>query len=331
MATVHPASRQELDWTIPFCQKGTLVQNLKTWWYPPPNEFSIEARREQNAETYHLRRLYPWMPRKIWRVDFRCVHCSSSPPQSLRSKGVYKRVHHALDVKDLAGEYIDCGGCGGTFISWDQRMLEQLPDGVRAQFPVILTRKYAADRSVVSLLWARTLGNSPTALGNSPTALGNSPTALANNLLEAHSEEWLQRTLNYLHDCDVHRRCCQRFHLPLPLYKESPPFPMFPRAQWFLSIHIRDIWSRSPSLLAAATSVHGSILKIDSTKKITEGQQLILLRGAPMSEMREECQFSLPEKVDKICKGSQMDWWGDISLQHNQHQSYSTLTGTLLR
>lgn len=71
----------------------------------------------------------------------------------------------------------------------------------------------------------------------------------------------------------VHRRGCQRFRLPVRLYREAPPFPTFPSAQWFLSIHVRDIWSRLPSLLAAATSVYGSILKIDSTKNITKKLQ----------------------------------------------------------
>lgn len=35
-----------------------------------------------------------------------------------------------------------------------------------------------------------------------------------------------------------------------------------------MSVHVRDVWQRLPELLAAATSVHGVILKIDSTKKI---------------------------------------------------------------
>ncbi len=38
--------------------------------------------------------------------------------------------------------------------------------------------------------------------------------------------------------------------------------------RWFLAVYVRDVWSRLPTLLAAATSIYGSILKIDSTKKI---------------------------------------------------------------
>lgn len=53
-----------------------------------------------------------------------------------------------------------------------------------------------------------------------------------------------------------------------PQYAEAAPFPPFPQARWFLAVYIRDVWQRLSELLAAATSVHGSILKIDSTKKV---------------------------------------------------------------
>ena len=49
----------------------------------------------------------------------------------------------------LAGEYMYCSLCGGTFIAWDQHMLDQLSDGQRSKFPAVLTRKYA---EVVSFL-----------------------------------------------------------------------------------------------------------------------------------------------------------------------------------
>ena len=36
-------------------------------------------------------------------------------------------------------------------------------------------------------------------------------------------------------------------------------------------MYIRDVWSRLPQLLAAATSMHGSILKIDKVCKKLQG------------------------------------------------------------
>ena len=38
--------------------------------------------------------------------------------------------------------------------------------------------------------------------------------------------------------------------------------------RWFLAAYVCNVWERLPQLLAAATSVYGSVLKIDSTKKI---------------------------------------------------------------
>ena len=68
-----------------------------------------------------------------------------------------------------AGEYTDCGACKATFLAWDHCMLSQLADGMRCRFPVILTHKYACDVFVVSLMRAKTAGNSPTAMRNNFT------------------------------------------------------------------------------------------------------------------------------------------------------------------
>ena len=46
-----------------------------------------------------------------------------------------------------------------------------------------------------------------------------------------------------------------------------------PSAKWFLACYVRDLHSRLDLLKAAATSVYGKILKIDSTKKITRKLQ----------------------------------------------------------
>ena len=58
-----------------------------------------------------------------------------------------------MDFYYLAGEYMDCNHCSGTYMAWDDRMLEQLPSGVRANFPAVLTQMYA------TLFRARILGS----------------------------------------------------------------------------------------------------------------------------------------------------------------------------
>lgn len=50
--------------------------------------------------------------------------------------------------------------------------------------------------------------------------------------------------------------------------------------RWFLAVYVRDVWSRLPELLAAATSVWGSILKIDSTKKVCKKLLGVATRSA---------------------------------------------------
>lgn len=62
--------------------------------------------------------------------DVEDPHCGVN--ESLCSKGLYKRVRLMVDVRTfyyLAGKYVDCRACAGTFISWDQRMLQQLTGG----------------------------------------------------------------------------------------------------------------------------------------------------------------------------------------------------------
>ena len=70
-------------------------------------------------------------------------------------------------------------------------VMSQLRDSIKAYFPAILTRKYACDLSVITMLRGRTLGNSPT--------------ALQNGILEVHSEHWLKKQLSYMSDCECHR------------------------------------------------------------------------------------------------------------------------------
>ena len=44
-------------------------------------------------------------------------------------------------------------------------------------------------------------------------------------------------------------------------------------ARWLLHIYTIDVYRRLPQLLAAATSIYGSILKMDSTKKVCKKLQ----------------------------------------------------------
>ena len=244
-----------------FCNtKGTLASQLKNWWYPPPQP-SPNSSSTPCPDEYFLRRLFLWMPKRMWKVDLKCPRCTD-PERSLQSKGLYTRVRMVLDVKDfyyLAAEYHFCNSCKGTFIAWDSRLLEQLSDDIRALFPVVLTYKYACDISVISLLRAR--------------SLGNSSTSLQKKIHELHSEEWMRKCIAYLSKCKRHRMSRVHFNLPVVTYQREKAMKNIPSAKWFLACYVRDVYNRLDILKAAATSVYGTVLKIDSTKKITKKLQ----------------------------------------------------------
>ncbi|XP_077101858.1 uncharacterized protein LOC143753439 isoform X1 [Siphateles boraxobius] len=87
---------------------------------------------------------------------------------------------------------------------------------------------------------------------------------LYHKLCEQHSEEWMERSLQYL-------SVCHRFHgtTTQPI-SPPPPKPPVPTAKWLLSVHAEDIRSRYGELKARVTSVFGSILKMASTKKVAK-------------------------------------------------------------
>lgn len=111
--------------------------------------------------------------------------------------------------------------------------------------------------AVVSLMRSRTLGNSPT--------------ALQNNLEEMHSEAWLKKSIHYLNDCKRFQKGAARLAgMQNLVFEEPPPFRNPPTAKWFLTAHVKFLFEQLDVMKASLTSVYGSVLKIDSTKKIVK-------------------------------------------------------------
>ena len=107
---------------------------IKMWWHPPAVE---RHSGKPHPGNYHHRRLFLWIPRMMWKVNFYCTYCGKK--ESLRSKGLYNKVCLVLDVKDyyyLAAGCMDCKVCSAAFIAWDHCMLDQLSEGNQAYFPV---------------------------------------------------------------------------------------------------------------------------------------------------------------------------------------------------
>ena len=94
--------------------------------------------------------------------------------------------------------------------------------------------------------------------------LGNSSTRLAKQLRENHSELWLHRLSRYLGEC---ADFVNRQNL-FPVVCQDPPEPVAPTSKWILTVFGKDILTCLDHVRACITSVFGSILKMDSTKKV---------------------------------------------------------------
>lgn len=123
---------------------------------------------------------------------------------------------------------------------------------------IFLILRYACDMRVIRLLRER--------------GLGNSPTRVIKQLRENHSEEWLQRLARYT------TQCVDFLNRPgvLPIKFQEPPEPtVVPSCKWLLTVYSQDILTRLDEIHAKITSTYGSVLKMDSTKKVSSGFLLI--------------------------------------------------------
>lgn len=58
-----------------FAKKGEMVTKLKTWWNPPSADLTPSQTKPSPSGYFH-RRLLVWMPRKMWKIDFKCPNCT---------------------------------------------------------------------------------------------------------------------------------------------------------------------------------------------------------------------------------------------------------------
>nr|XP_055039096.1 uncharacterized protein LOC129426670 [Misgurnus anguillicaudatus] len=195
------------------------------------------------------------MPYKLWKVKVLCPSPACGQHQ-LTGGGLHKRARQVHDIDrmyNMVTETLICKKCKASHVSWSQTVLQQLDLGHRSEFRVILTQKYACDLRVIRLLRER--------------GLGNSPTRVIKQLRENHSEEWLQRLARYT------TQCMDFINRPgvLPMQFQEPPEPtVLPSVKWLLTVYSQDILTRLDEIHARITSTHGTVLKMDSTKKITK-------------------------------------------------------------
>lgn len=233
-------------------EKPELRDNLQLWYYPP--QPALTYNQAPAPDRFFCHSLLLWMPYKLWRVKVLCPNPACGQHQ-LTGGGLHKRARQVLDIDrmyNMVTETLICTKCKASHVSWSQTVLQQLDLGHRSEFRVILTRKYACDIRVIRLLRER--------------GLGNSLTRVIKQLKENHSEELLQRLARYT------TQCVDFLSGPgvLPItFQEPPASTVVPSCKWLLTVYSQDILTRLNEIHARITT-HGSILKMDSTKKITK-------------------------------------------------------------
>ncbi|XP_035988143.1 uncharacterized protein LOC110367754 isoform X2 [Fundulus heteroclitus] len=223
--------------------------DLQLWYYPPqPGPLYHQP---PSPERFSALPLFLWMPYRLWEVKLVCPSPACGGHQ-LTGAGLHRRARRVLDVDRIyimVTERLTCTRCKASQLSWSQAVLQQLDVAHRSEFRVIMTQKYACDVRVVRLLRGR----------------GFSPTQVLQQLRENHSEERLLRVSRYTTEC---LGFLQRQAL-LPVTFPEPPEPeVVPSCQWLLSVYSQDILTRLDDIKAHITSTYGTILKMESTKKV---------------------------------------------------------------
>ncbi|XP_048848221.1 uncharacterized protein LOC125718410 isoform X2 [Brienomyrus brachyistius] len=235
--------------------RPVLIDSLQLWWHPPAPR-PVFHQPPASPAPFFTCPFFLWMPYRIWSFRLLCgqPNCHRAG-QRLTSCGLYKTVRRVLDIDGwyfMATEYLECRLCKKKVAGWSRDVLEQLDPAHRAEFPAILTYRLSCDLKVVWLMRQR--------------SLGNSVSVLYNKLREQHSETWMARTLQYLAVCD-------RFQVPGADVRQVAPPPAMvpvPSPQWLLTVHAEDVRARIGEMKARVTSIFGSVLKMDSTKKVTK-------------------------------------------------------------
>ncbi|XP_015252760.1 PREDICTED: uncharacterized protein LOC107099224 [Cyprinodon variegatus] len=228
-----------------------LTTDLNLWWFPPQPQ-PVYHQPPASPEPFFACRLFLWMPHRIWRLQLTCPQPSCTG--SMTKAGLYRTIRRVLDIDGwclMATEYLECRQCKKKVAGWSQGIIRQLPPTYSCQFPAVLTYKLSCDQRVVGQLRSRTLGNSAT--------------RLYNTLREQHSDAWMRRAIHYLGVCEQFQALCSSARFAPP-----PPMPAVPSPAWLLTVYGYEVALRLEEYKARITSTLGSILKMDSTKKVTK-------------------------------------------------------------
>ncbi|XP_039626713.1 uncharacterized protein LOC120540217 [Polypterus senegalus] len=153
----------------------------------------------------------------------------------------------------MATEYLECRRCRKKVVGWLQYVLDQLHHTHRDEFPAILTYRLSCDKKLIGQMREHTLGNGAN--------------RLCRYILEKHTRSWMLRSKMYLF---VLSKFITSGAEPSTSPIQPPRMTLVPGAKWLLSIYTREMASRLEETKARITSIFGSILKMNSTKKVTK-------------------------------------------------------------
>ncbi|XP_039624097.1 uncharacterized protein LOC120538738 [Polypterus senegalus] len=189
------------------------------------------------------------MPYRMWGYKLSCTACS----HRLSGAILCRTVQRVLDTDGwyfIATEYLECRCCRKKVVGWSQDVLDQLHHIHQDEFPAILTYRLPCDKKLIGQMRERTLGNRAN--------------RLRRYLLEEHTRSWMLRSKKFLF-------AFAKFIKSGAEPSATPPLPPrvtpVPGAKWLLSVYAREVASRLEETKARITSIFGSILKMDSTKK----------------------------------------------------------------
>ena len=125
----------------------------------------------------------------------------------------------------------------------------------RNLFSYLFVFRYSCDLRVIALLRQRTLGNSST--------------KVCNQVGERHSELYMKRLLRFWQAREpFHVKAASGLFTIAAPHKELPPMTPVPKGPWFLAVSVRDVLSRLDEVKAKITCTFGSVITMDSTKKV---------------------------------------------------------------
>ncbi|XP_061621265.1 uncharacterized protein LOC133473675 [Phyllopteryx taeniolatus] len=176
----------------------------------------------------------------MWGLKLACPHCRLR----LTGGGLYRTVRRVLDLQDWY--YLECDGCRRKYSAWEEAIIQQMSMYQQLKFPAVLTYKLACDLKVVHRLKER--------------SLGNSVTSLRRKIQEGHTLEWLRPSWEYL-------SVVEQLGVPTGVLGCMRPVP---RTVWFLPAFVRAVIPHLPENKDRIASVFGSLLKMDSTKKMAK-------------------------------------------------------------